>query len=414
MNKPLTYIDLFAGCGGLSLGFHSAGWQGLFAIEKTEDAFKTLNYNLIQGKNHFAWPSWLPQKNLDIDFVLRSFKDELIALRRKVDLVAGGPPCQGFSFAGRRREDDIRNNLIKSYLKFILYVQPRIILFENVKGFTLKFEKNKSKGIAYSQYVVGVLEKLGYQVKGQMIDFSDFGVPQKRTRFILVAFRKDFAKTIGLSPTDFFQNLLSSKKDFCKAKNIPQYPTLGNAISDLLKSNGIANCPDRKFFVAGKYSRPTSKYQKFLKGNVNRIIPDSHSFANHSDETEKKFKLYLKYKCSNKNLRKDIRRKYDIKKHVIIPLSKELPSPTITTLPDDYIHYCEPRILTVREYARIQSFPDWYEFKGKYTTGGKLRKKQTPRYTQIGNAIPPIFGEQAAIVLKNLLRSQAEKNPSEV
>lgn len=82
-----------------------------------------------------------------------------------------------------------------------------------------------------------------------------------------------------------------------------------------------------------------------------------------------------------------------------------LPAPTITTLPDDYIHYCEPRIFTVREYARIQSFNDWFEFKGKYTTGGKLRTKEVPRYTQIGNAIPPLFGEQVGVTLNKLLQN---------
>lgn len=87
----------------------------------------------------------------------------------------------------------------------------------------------------------------------------------------------------------------------------------------------------------------------------------------------------------------------------MIPLNEFDKTPTITTLPDDYIHYHEPRILTVREYARIQSFPDWYEFQGKYTTGGILRVKEVPRYTQIGNAIPPLFSEQSGLILKHLI-----------
>ena len=85
-------------------------------------------------------------------------------------------------------------------------------------------------------------------------------------------------------------------------------------------------------------------------------------------------------------------------------MSQDDVSPTLTTHPDDYVHYCEPRILTVREYARIQTFPDWFEFKGKYTTGGKLRKVEVPRYTQIGNAIPPLFGELAGMVIKEMLK----------
>ena len=92
-----------------------------------------------------------------------------------------------------------------------------------------------------------------------------------------------------------------------------------------------------------------------------------------------------------------------MKTRVLVPLQANAQAPTITSNPDDIIHYCEPRILTVREYARLQSFPDWYVFKGKYTTGGKLRKVEVPRYTQIGNAIPPLFSEQAGVILKQLI-----------
>ncbi|MBK9567244.1 MAG: DNA cytosine methyltransferase [Saprospiraceae bacterium] len=133
--KP-TYIDLFAGCGGLSLGLHQSGWKGLFAIEKSPFAFSTLKYNLIDTLNHFDWPDWLEKTQHDIDQVLARKNKELKKLRGKVDLVAGGPPCQGFSTAGRREESDHRNELISSYIKFIRLVQPKIIFFENVKGFT--------------------------------------------------------------------------------------------------------------------------------------------------------------------------------------------------------------------------------------------------------------------------------------
>ena len=101
-DKKYTVIDLFAGCGGLSLGLYQAGWDGLFAIEKNANAFETLNYNLIKGKKHFAWPKWLPQSCLDIIEVNENYSEQLIQLRGKVDLVAGGPPCQGFSMAGKK------------------------------------------------------------------------------------------------------------------------------------------------------------------------------------------------------------------------------------------------------------------------------------------------------------------------
>jgi DNA (cytosine-5)-methyltransferase 1 len=138
-----------------------------------------------------------------------------------------------------------------------------------------------------------------------------------------------------------------------------------------------------------------------MKGN----IPDSHRFPKHSLPISSRFETILSITKDRRNLdlSKEIRERYNIKKHTVIPLNGDAKSPTITTLPDDYIHYDEPRILTVREYARIQSFPDWYLFKGKYTTGGIRRTQEVPRYTQIGNAIPPLFGEQSGLILKQLI-----------
>ena len=132
-------------------------------------------------------------------------------------------------------------------------------------------------------------------------------------------------------------------------------------------------------------------------------IADSHRFAKHKKETVEKFQYILDNAIANKNISDEIKAKYKMKKRTVVPLCKKSCTPTLTTLPDDYIHYCEPRILTVREYARIQSFPDSYEFKAGYTTGGERRKKDVPRYTQIGNAIPPLFGEQAGLVLKDMI-----------
>ena len=105
--KKLTYIDLFAGCGGLSLGLHQSGWKGIFAIEKSKDAFKTLEFNLIQRKKHFDWPNWLPKNEHDINEVLSIYTKELEKLKGKVTMVVGGPPCQGFSMAGKRNEYDL-------------------------------------------------------------------------------------------------------------------------------------------------------------------------------------------------------------------------------------------------------------------------------------------------------------------
>ncbi len=404
MSSKNKYIDLFAGCGGLSLGLYNSGtWKGKFAIEKNEDAFKTLNHNLIANKNHFEWPNWLEKKNHDINDIISKFEKELSSLKGEIDLVAGGPPCQGFSTAGKRIENDERNNLIKSYIKFIRIVQPKIIFFENVKGFTQKFDKNKQQGKVYSEYVKSALrysakngKYLGYKVKGKLIDFSEFGIPQKRTRFILVGIRKDIAQQTN--PKSFFETLRNEREQFLINKGIGLNNSLEDAISDLLRTNDVMS-PDTKSFKAGTYNKIESDYQKILRANCSNKIPDSHRFAKHKQSTIKKFEYILENADKNKTLSTEIKEKFNLKKRTLIPLAGNTPTPTITTLPDDYIHYCEPRIFTVREYARIQSFNDWYEFKGKYTTGGKRRTQEVPRYSQIGNAIPPMFGEQCGKVL---------------
>lgn len=400
---------MFAGCGGLSLGlFNSGMWKGLFAIEKSPDAFKTFKHNLIDKLPHFNWPEWLPVSNHDINDVIKEYPEQLKSLRGKVDLVAGGPPCQGFSTAGRRMENDKRNELINSYIKFIRLIQPKVIFFKNVKGFTQKFDKNKIQGKIYSEYVKRSLryssksgEYIGYNVEGRLIDFSEYGVPQKRTRFILVGIRKDL---VGLCPKEFFAMINRDKVSFLINKGIGLTNTLEDAISDLLQINTIPS-PDTKSFNAGLYNPVSSSYQKLLKGGYKELVPDSHRFAKHSTDTVNKFQFILNNAERNKTLSKEIKQKFKLKKRTIIPLKGSLPAPTITTLPDDYIHYCEPRIFTVREYARIQSFNDWFEFKGKYTTGGKLRTKEVPRYTQIGNAISPLFGEQVGVTLNKLLQN---------
>jgi DNA (cytosine-5)-methyltransferase 1 len=204
--KPI-YIDIFAGCGGMSLGLYNAGWQGLFAIEKSDMAFETLKYNLIDKKKHFAWPSWLPIKEQDINVILKKYTKELKNLRGEIDLVVGGPPCQGFSMAGRRNAKDERNKLIDAYIQFIALVKPRILFFENVKGFTIGFKEKNSRGEAYSSYVLTKLNYLGYEVCGKIIDFSEFGVPQRRKRFILVGVLKG-------SPEYFFNRIIENKIRF--------------------------------------------------------------------------------------------------------------------------------------------------------------------------------------------------------
>ena len=400
--KKYTVIDLFAGCGGLSLGLYQAGWNGIFAIEKNTFAFDTLKYNLIDNNPHFTWPDWLPQTPHDINEVLEKYEKQLKALRGTIDLVAGGPPCQGFSMAGKRAEDDIRNNLVFSYIEFIKLVQPKLILFENVKGFTYAFDKkNKEDATPYSKKVIDELIKLNYNVKPHIIDFSKYGIPQRRKIFILVGVHA----SVG-NPEKFEELLDAEKSCFFKKKGLSENVSLKEAISDLLQANGCVPTADREGFMSGKYGVALSKYQVYLRGVYpqKHQIPDSHSFAKHTiPKLECYQNLLTNYPIRGKRIDGKIREQWGIKQRGITILDGDSLSPTITGHPEDCLHYCEPRIMTVRECARIQSFPDWYEIKRKYTTGGKLRKIEVPRYTQIVNAIPPLFAELAGTILKQML-----------
>lgn len=385
-----NYIDLFAGCGGLSLGLKNAGWNGLFAIEKNKDAFETLKYNLLANSSHFNWPEWLPKTNLDIYKVLDDYKKELQSLQGTVDLVAGGPPCQGFSLAGKRVENDSRNDLVHAYIEFVKLVKPKIVFFENVHGFTVPFENNK---VPFSVIVKEKLESLGYHVNYQVIDVSKLGIPQKRKRFILIGSLDDNVK-------DFFTDLYDYSKIFLDEKGLKAEVPINEAISDLLKANGVFKTEEYKNFNFGKYGKHTSAYEKYMSKDGGET-PDSHRFANHREETIRLFEYLssLTDTVLKMTPKKDDTKR--LKKRSVTILKSGSICGTITSIPDDYIHYSEPRIMTVREMARIQSFPDNYKFFGKYTTGGQERKKDVPRYTQIANAVPPLFSEQIGIVIKS-------------
>ena len=391
----MKYIDLFAGAGGLSLGLHKAGLTGVFAVERNKDAFETLKYNLIDKKSHFEWPEWLDKKNWDILELLEKHSLELSNLKGNVDLVVGGPPCQGFSMAGKRQNDDVRNQLMHSYIEIVRLVQPKFLFFENVQGFTVDF-KGEDTLKNYSNILLDELKNMGYKVECQIIMMSEFGVPQNRKRFILFASKDKLRKS-------FFDILTYNRDNFLKDRRLKLPITVSQAIDDLKYEHGVVDSQDTKNFKNGTYGKVNSSYQRLMKKNIDKkSIPDSHRFAKHREETVELFERLMQ--ASDKVLR--ITPQMDmvkgLKKRGVTPLKEKSVCNTITSIPDDYIHYAEPRIMTVREHARIQSFPDEYEFKGPYTTGGERRKIDVPRYTQVANAVPPLFAEQVGNVILSL------------
>lgn len=409
-----TFADVFAGCGGLSLGLTNAGWTGSFAVEKNADAFGTLSANLVKGNSKekkFNWPDWLPQSAISTSHFLETYTEQLRAMRGNITLLAGGPPCQGFSLAGRRTQSDPRNALTDDYIKMVELLEPRFLLIENVKGFTLPFKKNTSKdsdSTPYSARVKERLEGIGYKVFSELIDLSLFGVPQNRKRFILIAIKNNDPALTRLKKKSPIDLLKSYRTQFLVQKGLPvdRAISVRDAIGDLeTAGKQLVPCMDSpyKSYVQVNYEASDfrSPFIEIMRKGVNDT-PNSLRLAKHGDSTVRQFTKIMTTCTPGRTISDADRKRLNLKKHALTPLNSTTPSATITTLPDDMVHYSEPRILTARENARLQTFPDTFQFFGKYTTGGASRKTDCPRYTQIGNAVPPLFAEAIGKVLKRL------------
>lgn len=412
--KPLgKFVDVFAGCGGMSLGLASAGWEGVFAIERQPEAFASLNYNLIDGKRTaFSWPGWLPKRAMTTDTLIRRYAKGLAGLRGDIDLLVGGPPCQGFSMAGRRTHADPRNRLVNDYIRIVRTLRPRFLIIENVKGFSLPFKKKGNRQLRNTPYSVRVksrLEKLGYRVFSKLVDLSDYGIPQTRLRYILIAIQDGDRALKRFEETTPFDLLAKMRKELLAQKGLPtdRAMTAREAIGDLetfqrplVVADGGKSIGFKEIEARGTFSSPLIKS---LRAHA-RGKPDSLRLANHKPEIRKRFELILSTCPKGTTLSDADRKRLGIKKHSLTPLSAKRPSATVTTLPEDMLHYSEPRILTVRENARLQTFPDWYAFQGAYTTGSMRRRITSPRYTQVGNAVPPLFAELLGKLISSISR----------
>ena len=407
MPKPLTFIDAFAGCGGLSLGLMQAGLTGRFAVEHDSFAFATLKANLLakQAQFKYSWPRWLPKEPLDIATLLSDYSEQLAALNGSIDVLVGGPPCQGFSMAGRRRHDDPRNQLFAQYLRLVEIVKPKVVLIENVRGFTMDF----AVGENVTNYAAALKEVLcdDYEVHERLLDLSKFGVPQARTRYFVIAVH------VSVTTADPFVLLESRTRSFLRALGISAPVSSSNAISDLEVSRcGTEPSKDTKGFDQVAYGKPLTRYQKLMNTGV---APSDRRLARHAEDIAQRFQEIINISHAegrlNTSISSEVRERFGLKKKALRVLDPDRPSPTITSMPDDLLHYSEPRTLTVRENARLQSFPDWFSFQGKYTTGGHLRKKEVPRFTQVANAVPPLVARAVGEMLVALM-AEATKEPA--
>lgn len=406
----LSCIDLFAGCGGLSLGLKEAGWSGIFAIERDPMAFETLSQNFLVSGAPYAsfadWPLWLPKTNHDIVTLLKdeSVRTHLRSLRGAVTMIAGGPPCQGFSVGGRRDGADERNSLVYQMLDMVELVRPRVVLIENVEGIARRFvARPGAASTSIADAVIERLSALGYTSFFDVLDASRFGVPQARRRVVIVgiqdcsmspdALKMKFDDILNKSAVDVRQHW-----GLHETRNV----TAKEAIGDL--TGGVkAACPDSPEFESALYTKAESAYARAMRrGKKTGSTPNSHRFSKHGERIQALYNLAHQTQPPGR-LSKAFLLENNTKKDKKVLIDASAVVSTITTHPDEFIHYAEPRNITVREMARFQSFPDDFHFHGRYTINGPRRKHDVARCSQVGNAVPPLMAEGVGLALRNLL-----------
>lgn len=415
-----TYIDFFSGCGGLSLGLGFANWSGIFAIEKDSMAYSTFDHNLVAPDapyRHFSnWPVWLTREAHTIEDVLEdsTTRKHFQKLSGQVTLVAGGPPCQGFSVAGARNGNDPRNLLVFKQIEAIKLLKPIFGIVENVGGFERKFVSRPIDGITLSvaEEAIKEIEQLGYNVGKVTINAADYGVPQLRKRVILFAISKDFAGEIDASK--LLQNVLVDiglKQRAALQLAVDRYVNVEEAIGDLSGDELVAD-PEFPKYNSCKYLPASSTYQKLMRQNTGeQEIPNCHRFNNHS---KKAIDLYIKAHATQPagRLSKEFLYENGCHSNKRFVLDTTKPCSTLTTAPEELIHYKHPRVVTLREMARLQSFPDDFVFYGRYTLNGPARGVDVPRNAQIGNAIPPLVGKALGNALEQISNMIISNDPA--
>jgi len=337
--KTYSVLDIFCGAGGFSCGMEQTLFSVVAGIDNDEQALKTF------AQNH--------KDALAINYDLSEVNDDLFEildarLGKTLDLLIGGPPCQGFSIAGKRLVDDPRNKLWGAYIKIVKKYKPKIIFLENVPTIV-----STSKGLV-AEKIIESFRELGYETKLQVLLTSDYGVPQNRRRAIFVAVKK------GL-PSFIFPEPFSTR--------IP----VEAALSDLpLLENSLGE-------EEMEYTKkPQSEYQALMRKNAVKLL--NHSAVNHTEKTRSIIALVPdggNYKNLPEHLRQT--RKVNI---AWTRMNSKKPCFTIDAGHNHHFHYKADRVPTVRECARIQSFPDTFHFIGT----------RTSQYRQVGNAVPPLLG----------------------
>lgn len=347
----MNVLDLFCGCGGLSKGFELAGYDVVLGIDNDNAALNTFEKN---HKNSKGLNADLSDKNT-FDLI------EEIVGDRTIDVIVGGPPCQGFSLSGPRNFDDPRNKLYLAMIETVRRFAPKAFVIENVPGMARLY------GGEVRAEIVRRFEEMGYKVNSTILCAADYGVPQIRNRLVFVGV-KNGEKFVFPEP-------------YLQKEN---YITCEQAISDL---------PSRESELGEEIdtylSEPKSDYQKKMRGNQKLL--HNHVATNHTQMV--KYVISLVPEGGNyKDLPEGIgtSRKFN---EAWTRYHSKKPSRTIDTGHRNHFHYKYNRVPTVRENARLQSFPDDFVFYGT----------RTQQNRQVGNAVPPLLGYAIAVELKEYL-----------
>ena len=524
----MNHIELFSGCGGLSLGLGQSGFELTMANEISPMAAESFAYNFFNEnleelanaekkakstlwlnsnfpelkprlrENPFTFPAYDVDANSDIPKNITELKGKLVVgsivelnrlldfdenlvtqlrsafgSKKGLDLVSGGPPCQSFSMAGLRQLDCEKNTLPWEFAKFVKHTQPKIAMLENVTGILRAFKDAEGNSFHAWYEVAKVFASIGYVPLCLHINARLAGIAQNRPRFIMMAVRFDHYEKIAkefeagsaneqlFTPSLKFYQLVQELGGSLPFGHLDYFDATKPIHSKLFEESFLSHLVDGKMVTVRealddlKKNHPTepSKFINSLNSTF-KVLPRrrslfNHDFRNNGEVVQRRFRLYQvlqaigerpitqavftvlkgnatelsdeiwcvcrQYKYlqadgelslfSSKQAFIEYLKAHPTKKQTQKALVANLPAPAALSIPDDACHYDEHelRVLTVREMARIQSFPDDFVFRSKITTGGQMRKFEVPQYTQVGNAVPPLLGLRLGLCLTNLL-----------
>ena len=395
--RAYTFIDLFAGCGGLSEGFYKENFKALLHLELDATACKTLSTRM----KHYGYKASDIENAVVCDDITRPdiVKELSSRINEEVDVLVGGPPCQAFSTQGRAQDpnsmkDDPRNYLFENYLQVLNHFKPKFFVFENVRGILTA----KPKGKRIFDEIISKMRKT-YKVCDDshiiLLNAADYGVPQIRERVILIGVRKD----LDFEPEEIYKSVVKTNSNDEKAK-LPPYVTIRDAIADLpfvLPSEGKEIWPNYETNVCNDF------LSKVKPENFNSVF--NHTARTQNARDRERYRILSEHQ--NWQL-KDLQKvrpdlvnhdpKHFGNRYTVQEWDK--PGKTICAhLYKDGNLFIHPdpnqeRTFTVREAARVQSFPDDFFFEGS----------KTEQYRQVGNAVPPLMAQALAKAIKMFLR----------